>query len=49
MYIYDVTGNFEKQGDNFFFNFDRKGPPLQYEGKIIISESINDLNNINVH
>ena len=33
----------------FFFDFDRKGPPLQYEGKIIVSESINDLNNINVH
>ena len=33
----------------FFFNFDCKGPPLQYEGKIIVSESITDLNNINVH
>ena len=33
----------------FYFDFDRKGPPLQYEGKIIVSESINDLNNINVH
>ena len=33
----------------FFFDFDRKGPPLQYEGKIIVSESKNDLNNINVN